>query len=227
MSTTQRPSAGSGPNRCIRAGISEKDVLLIPHAHNSGDWRVMDPDLVRLVEFMSQHGTFEWSGRMYMQQGHQVGEIAASDNHLSQPGCSSPPGAGMSQRAGLATVYSSDKTTDGIFNALRSLRTYATNGERIILDFNVNGVPMGTGATMDKVRRISGQVIGTAPLESVTVLKTLDVCRALHVPDPRPARDALIAVTALSHGMSVVTRNPADFRYPGLAVLDPWLLRKH
>jgi toxin FitB len=44
----------------------------------------------------------------------------------------------------------------------------------------------------------------------------------LHVPDPRPVRDGLIAATALVHGMTVVTRNVADFEPTGVAVLDPW-----
>lgn len=44
----------------------------------------------------------------------------------------------------------------------------------------------------------------------------------LHVPDPRPVRDGLIAATALVHGMTVVTRNVADFRPTGVAVLNPW-----
>lgn len=44
----------------------------------------------------------------------------------------------------------------------------------------------------------------------------------LHVPDPRPVRDALIAATALVHGMTVVTRNVADFEPTGVAVLNPW-----
>ncbi len=46
---------------------------------------------------------------------------------------------------------------------------------------------------------------------------------ALHVPDPRPERDALIAATALTHGLTVVTRNVADFEPMGVAVLNPWL----
>lgn len=46
---------------------------------------------------------------------------------------------------------------------------------------------------------------------------------ALHVPDPAPFRDALIAATALVHGMTVVTRNIADFqRFAALELLNPW-----
>ena len=47
-------------------------------------------------------------------------------------------------------------------------------------------------------------------------------CAVLHVPNPRSYRDALIAATALVHGMTVVTRNINDFEPTGVAVLDPW-----
>jgi predicted nucleic acid-binding protein len=44
----------------------------------------------------------------------------------------------------------------------------------------------------------------------------------LHVPNPRPVRDGLIAATALVHGMVVVTRNVADFEPTGVKFLNPW-----
>jgi len=47
-------------------------------------------------------------------------------------------------------------------------------------------------------------------------------CAGLHVPDPRPERDALIAATALVHGMAVVTRNVRDFEPMGVDVVNPW-----
>ena len=47
-------------------------------------------------------------------------------------------------------------------------------------------------------------------------------CAHLHVPDPRPERDALIAATALTHGLTVVTRNTADFAPMGVPLLNPW-----
>lgn len=53
----------------------------------------------------------------------------------------------------------------------------------------------------------------------------LDVVRraaGMHVPDPRPERDVLIAATALTHKLVVVTRNIADFQPLGVEVLDPW-----
>lgn len=47
-------------------------------------------------------------------------------------------------------------------------------------------------------------------------------CAALHIPDPRPFRDSLIAATALVHGLTVVTRNRADFEPMAVTVLNPW-----
>jgi hypothetical protein len=45
---------------------------------------------------------------------------------------------------------------------------------------------------------------------------------ALQMPNPRSYRDALIAATALVHGMTVVTRNVKDFKDTGVALLNPW-----
>ena len=47
-------------------------------------------------------------------------------------------------------------------------------------------------------------------------------CAMLHVPNPRSDRDALIAATALVHGLTVATRNVADFERTGVGVLNPW-----
>ena len=47
-------------------------------------------------------------------------------------------------------------------------------------------------------------------------------CARLHVPDKRSERDALIAATAIVHGMTVATRNVADFQFTGVTLLNPW-----
>jgi hypothetical protein len=48
-------------------------------------------------------------------------------------------------------------------------------------------------------------------------------CARLHVPDPISEHDALIAATAIVHGMTVVTRNLVDFEASGVPLIDPWL----
>jgi predicted nucleic acid-binding protein len=44
----------------------------------------------------------------------------------------------------------------------------------------------------------------------------------LHVPNPQPINDAFIAATALVHGMTVATRNLADFATMGVQLFNPW-----
>jgi predicted nucleic acid-binding protein len=51
-------------------------------------------------------------------------------------------------------------------------------------------------------------------------------CARLHVPDPRPIRDAYLAATAWVHGMTLVTRNEEDFAGTGVSVLNPWKARE-
>ena len=58
----------------------------------------------------------------------------------------------------------------------------------------------------------------TLPVDSAVAQR----CARLHVPDKRGERDALIAATALVHGMTLVTRNLADFRPTGVNLLNPW-----
>ena len=53
-------------------------------------------------------------------------------------------------------------------------------------------------------------------------LAVAQCCAKLHVPDPRSDRDAIIAATALVHGMTVVTRNTDDFVRTGVELLNPW-----
>ena len=47
-------------------------------------------------------------------------------------------------------------------------------------------------------------------------------CAMLHVPHPQADLDALIAATALTHGMTIVTRDIADFEPTGVGIHNPW-----
>lgn len=80
-------------------------------------------------------------------------------------------------------------------------------GARLRLWFNEQVLPVFYGRVL--------------PIDQAVAL----VSAALHVPDPRPVRDGLIAATAMVHAMTVVTRNVADFEPTGVAVFNPWLFR--
>lgn len=74
---------------------------------------------------------------------------------------------------------------------------------------------------------LNGQVLPAftgriLPIDTAVALRSAK----LHVPDPRPVRDCLIAATALVHGMVVVTRNVADFEPCGVPLLNPWSMTK-
>jgi toxin FitB len=51
---------------------------------------------------------------------------------------------------------------------------------------------------------------------------TAPICAALHIPNPRSDRDAMIAAAAIEHGFTVVTRNEIDFVQTGVTIINPW-----
>ena len=52
---------------------------------------------------------------------------------------------------------------------------------------------------------------------------TAVLCAALHVPNRRSDRDAMIAATAKEHGYTVATRNTDDFAGCGVQLVNPWI----
>lgn len=65
------------------------------------------------------------------------------------------------------------------------------------------------------LQEFSGRVL---PFAGSTAI----LCAAMHVPDPRPDRDAMIAATAKEHGYTLATRNTEDFSRCGVRLLNPW-----
>lgn len=81
---------------------------------------------------------------------------------------------------------------------------------------SVQGALLRTWLNKHVLPAFAGRVL---PVDTAVAL-----CSAqLHVPDPRPVRDGLIAATALVHGMTVVTRNAIDFASTGVKTINPWV----
>ena len=95
-------------------------------------------------------------------QGLVLSTIAASDDHRSHPG---------QPHWGVAAVRAPELTRDAVFDALYARRTYGTTGARILLDFTVNGAPMGSETTADGPPRLRVDAHGTDVIESVQVLR--------------------------------------------------------
>jgi predicted nucleic acid-binding protein len=79
----------------------------------------------------------------------------------------------------------------------------------------VQGAMLRTWIDKQVLPEFAGRVL---PVDTAVARR----CARLHVPDRRAERDALVAATALVHGMTVVTRNIADFAATGVPLLDPW-----
>ncbi|MCZ6675446.1 MAG: DUF3604 domain-containing protein, partial [Verrucomicrobia bacterium] len=182
----------------LRSENDPNDVLSIPHAHQPGDWRHSDPRLENLVEVMSMHGTFDWFGQAYLDHGHEVGFIAASDDHLSHPGYATPLLRGLAQVGGLAAVMAPEKTTDAIFDAMKNRATYATTGARILVDFTLNDTAMGQRADFAEERRIKAFVHGDAPIKTVTLVKNGEVIESRDLIQSKDANDSTFLLSFFS-----------------------------
>ena len=94
--------------------------------------------------------------------GLTTSTIASSDDHRAHPG---------QPHWGLAAVRATGLTRPEIFDALHARRTYGTTGARILLDFTVNGTPMGGSAAADRAPEIRVAATGTAPIEWLEILR--------------------------------------------------------
>jgi len=171
-------------------------ALLIPHhtGYKVGargmDWTRHDPDLMPLMEVFSMHGSSErddgpfpmdlgWMGPRAtagtalagLMAGKRFGLIASSDGHNGYPGA---------YPLGLVAARAEAKTREAIWQALRARRTYAVTGDRVDLDFDVDGHGMGEAFPAAGPRRIAARVAGLDALSAVEIIKNGRVLHHRH-----------------------------------------------
>ena len=109
--------------------------------------------------------------REVLDEGYQVGFIAASDNHNGAPGLSSRPSrfTNIPYRGGLAAVLAPSLTREDIFDGLYNRRCYATTGTRLYMDWRMDGHLMGSEITLKHGRSIHYEltISATTALASV------------------------------------------------------------
>ncbi len=171
----------------LQAFAKKRGCIMIPHhpalhqGNRGANIGRRDPAVSPVLEIYSEWGNAEhdrgafpysrhtepgrWTRNTYqsfLAQGHRLGVVASTDDHLGYPGA---------YREGLAAVKATSLTREGIFDAIRNRRTYAVTGDRIGLDFSVNGNMMGSEVPYARNREIKVEVDGWDQVDFVEVLK--------------------------------------------------------
>jgi hypothetical protein len=117
--------------------------------------------------------------------GIRLGFTGGTDNHgllwhgtypAKLYGDSIEPGSKVSWRCntlrtGLTAILAPELTREALYEALYQRRCYATSGEKIFLDFRVNGMLMGSDFTSALRPVLSVHVIGTSALRVVEIIR--------------------------------------------------------
>jgi len=174
---------------------------------NHCDWKDHDEEKERLVEIYSCWGSSERSvhqGNPFpvkpageksgvpldagevpagfvqraLELGWRVGFTGGGDDHLGHPGDDTIHDiVPWEYKCGLMAVQTKENTRQSIWEALWNRRCYATTGARIIVDFQVDGYPMGSEILLSQhpelatKRKVSVSVQGTEQVKSVEVVR--------------------------------------------------------
>ena len=167
------------------------EALTIPHHTgkfpNPVFWYPHNDELDRNIEIYSAHGLSEAydprgplaferieftdaaksvHGPQFVQDawiaGLQLSAIASTDDHRAHPG---------QLHYGRAAVAATGLTREEVFDGLYHRRTYATTGVKILLDFSINGQPMGGKVSVNSSPRLEVEAHGTDEIEFVEILR--------------------------------------------------------
>lgn len=150
-----------------------------------------DPSSQPVWEICSCHGCYEHARHPLGQRGeltHQMidamlakgqrfGFTAASDSH----GLLYHHGECRKRdpfRTGLTAVQATELTREAVWSALRTRRCYATSGPKILLDFRVNGAPMGSELEGRGPLSVEGRAVGESTLDRVDLVGPGGVLRS-------------------------------------------------
>lgn len=165
------------------------DVLAVPHVGGRrADLSFLDERFCPVVEISSVHGQFEWFGREALELGHHVGFVGASDDHSGRPGRSTPTSsAKLPVKGGFAGVFAAELTREGIWEALRARRCYATTGERIVLEVRADEHWMGERIEVETPPQLRIRVAGTGPIERLDVFRDSQIVHSERIAEPGDA----------------------------------------
>ncbi|MHC4399200.1 MAG: PHP domain-containing protein [Planctomycetota bacterium] len=188
----------------LYASLDGVDALVIPHHPGypvgvcGKDWSFHDERLSPFAEVYSLHGSSEtpegvrpllttgsWMGpgstlgcvQAGLARGHKFGIIASSDSHGDHPGA---------YDLGLVAAYARQLSRRSLWEAFRSRRVYAVTGDRIALDFSIDGCPMGGVVRGGKKRALCVSAVAWDQIDRVEILKNNEVLHAFSEPRGNP-----------------------------------------
>jgi hypothetical protein len=167
------------------------------------NWEAFCEECTPVVEIYSEHGNGEddrgpltyfshsMGGRQTsntaaagLKAGLRFGFVGSSDDHAGFPGA---------YGEGLMAALVTDFTRAGIFEAIRARRTYALTGDRIEVDFTVDGTPMGSTLDAGSSVEIAFSVQGRDELDVVEVIQDGHVVHRAYASDVVPAESGFAA----------------------------------
>jgi hypothetical protein len=191
----------------LRRFCVAEDALMIPHhlAYPQGmrgvNWGVFCERCTPVVEIYSEHGNSEddrgpfpmfshsMGGRettntvrSALARGLRFGFVASSDNHAGFPGA---------YGEGLMGALCTDLTRPAILEAIRARRTYALTGDRIELDFTVDGAPMGSSIEAGRQVEVAFAVQARDEIDVVEVIQDGAIVHRAFAADAVPESAAL------------------------------------
>ena len=183
--------------RLLGENFRDENLLVIPHyGGRPGNPEWHNPELQRGIEVFSDHRRSENWVSTFLEKGHRVGIMASTDNHSGNAGYGvrrqdrevgedrdtfsrfSPAERGTA----LMAVYAASFDREGVFQGIYHRRTYATTGERIVLRFSVNGLPMGSEGKLHRAATIQVSAIGTNALKAVRIVRNGKIIHAVDPP---------------------------------------------
>ncbi|HET9734397.1 MAG TPA: hypothetical protein VFP62_03940 [Burkholderiales bacterium] len=194
-----RPLFYAGEPERLRDFCRAERALMIPHhlAYPTGrrgvNWDVFREDCTPVVEIYSEHGNAEDdrgafayfthsmggretanTARAALDAGLRFGFVGSSDDHAGFPGA---------YGEGLMAALVDEFSRAGILEAIRARRTYALTGDRIEVDFSVQGAPMGASIDAGKQVDAAFTVSGRDELDVVEVIQDGRVVHRAHAAD--------------------------------------------
>jgi len=179
-----------GPTRDIATVWKElhgrRDVVAGPHVHHSGRfWDGHDGDVVRFFELYSMWGNYEHLANDFLRDGARLGFTGGGDCHDGRCHFSSRAEgrAGevphtfalkLTYPCGITAALMPRLDRLALVDALRERRTYATTGARILVDFEVSGVPMGGERAVQRPNP-RAEIHGCEVVERVSVIRDGEV----------------------------------------------------